>query len=276
SGSCRQRPAKMDGLQIKQNGHTEVHRPVAGIFLENTKEKITIYQAMKKRMLKAGTALALLEAQAATGGIIDPKNNRVLPVADAVKEGVVGPEMKEKLLTAEKAISGYVDPYTKQTISVFQAMQKDLVPRDYGLRLLEAQIATQGLFDPTQKSNISIESAIQKGYYEKGLLNDQMSELKVFYHPISQENLSYQNLLEKCTVEPVTGLCLLPLNGKSGSLNFNFIDYQSKMALKNEKVKVTCGKYMGMTVSLWELLMSEYFDEQQSLTCFHITYRSST
>ncbi|XP_022599794.1 epiplakin [Seriola dumerili] len=495
----------MDGLEIKQNGHTEVHRPVAGIFLENTKEKITIYQAMKKRMLKAGTALALLEAQAATGGIIDPKNNRVLPVADAVKEGVVGPEMKEKLLTAEKAISGYVDPYTKQTISVFQAMQKDLVPRDYGLRLLEAQIATQGLFDPTQKSNISIESAIQKGYYEKGLLNDQMSELKVFYHPISQENLNYQNLLEKCTVEPgtdllllpvcitfkglrrgissiqlfeskiidkgtfddlqkgktttqdvllmeqvkeylvgkasiagiallstnqrmsiyeamkqrilmpgtalvlleaqaatgfmidpvknktytvdeavkiklvgpeyharlrsaekavtgykdpytgetislfqalskdlivkdhgirlleaqiatggivdpvnshrlptevafkrgyfneemnailedpgddtkgffdpntednltylqlmercvtdpVTGLCLLPLNGKSGSLNFNFIDYQSKMALKNEKVKVTCGKYMGMTVSLWELLMSEYFDEQQ-------------
>ncbi|XP_040910167.1 epiplakin isoform X2 [Toxotes jaculatrix] len=201
----------MDSQGVTQNGHTEVHGPVAGIFLENTKEKITIYQAMKKRLLKPGTALALLEAQAATVGIVDPINNRILPVEDAVKEGIIGPEMKDKLLTAEKAISGYVDPYTNQIISVFQAMQKDLVPRDYGLRLLEAQIYTKGLFDPTEKTNISSESAIQKGYYEKDLLNDQMSELKVFYNPSSQENLNYQSLLEKCTVEPGTGLLLLPV-----------------------------------------------------------------
>ncbi|XP_041665313.1 epiplakin isoform X2 [Cheilinus undulatus] len=197
--------------EVKQNGYTEVHRPVAGIFLEQTKEKVTIYQAMKKRLLKPGTALALLEAQAATVGIVDPINNRVLSVGDAVKEGIVGPEMKDKLLMAEKAISGYVDPYTNQIISLFQAMQKDLVPRDYGLRLLEAQIATKGLFDPSVKTYLSVEAAIQKGYYEKGLLNDQMSELKVFYNPSSQENLNYQNLLEKCTVEPDTGLLLLPV-----------------------------------------------------------------
>ncbi|XP_070778280.1 epiplakin [Enoplosus armatus] len=205
----------MDSLsqdtEVKQNGNTEVHGPVAGILLEKTKEKITIYQAMKKRLLKPGTALALLEAQAATVGIVDPINNRILPVANAVTEGIVGPEMKEKLLTAEKAISGYVDSYTNQIISVFQAMQKDLVPRDYGLRLLEAQIATQGLFDPVEKTHISVKSAIQKGYYEKDLLNDQMSELKVFYNPSTQENLNYQNLVEKCTVEPDTGLLLLPV-----------------------------------------------------------------
>ncbi|KAM7384658.1 hypothetical protein PAMA_011825 [Pampus argenteus] len=197
--------------EMKQNGYTGVPKPVGGIFLENTKEKITIYQAMKKRLLKPGTALALLEAQAATGGIIDPINNQILPVVDAVKEEIVGLEMKEKLLTAEKAISGYVDPYTNQIISVFQAMQKDLVPRDYGLRLLEAQIATKGLFDPVEKTNISVESAIKKGYYEKGLLNDQMSELKVFYNPSSQENLNYQNLLENCITEPDTGLLLIPV-----------------------------------------------------------------
>ncbi|KAG7501071.1 epiplakin isoform X1 [Solea senegalensis] len=201
----------MDNQDKKQNGYTDVHGPVAGIFLEKTKEKITIYQAMKKRLLKPGTALALLEAQAATVGIVDPINNRILPVVDAVKEGIVGLEMKEKLLGAEKATSGYVDPYTNQIISLFQAMQKDLVPRDKGLRLLEAQIATQGLFDPSDKKNISVESAIEKGYYEKGLINDRMSELKVFYHPSSQETLNYQNLLEKCTIEPDTGLLLLPV-----------------------------------------------------------------
>ncbi|KAM6974049.1 epiplakin [Tautogolabrus adspersus] len=199
------------GSEVKKNGYPEVHGPVAGIFLEKTKEKVTIYQAMKKRLLRPGTALAMLEAQAATVGIVDPLNNRILSVEDAIKEGIVGPEMKEKLQTAEKAVTGYVDPYTNQIISVFQAIQKDLVPRDYGLRLLEAQIATKGVFDPSEKTNISVETAIEKGYYEKSLLNDQMSELKVFYNPSSQENLDYQNLLEKCTVEPDTGLLLLPV-----------------------------------------------------------------
>lgn len=166
---------------------------------------------MKKRLLKPGTALALLEAQAATLGIIDPINNCILPVVDAVKQGLVGSEMKEKLLFAEKAVSGYVDPYTNQNISVYQAMQKELVPRDYGLRLLEAQIATQGLFDPVEKTNISIEFAIQKGYYEKGLLNNQNSALNVYYNPITREILDYRCLLEKCTVESETGLLLLPV-----------------------------------------------------------------
>ncbi|KAM9838532.1 epiplakin isoform 1-T2 [Aulostomus maculatus] len=198
--------------EMTQNGSTKRHGPVAGVFLEKTKEKITIYQAMKKRLLKPGTALALLEAQAATVGIVDPIKKRILPVADAVKEEIVGPEMREKLLSAEKAVSGYEDPYTKEKISVFQAMQKDLVPRDYGLRLLEAQIATQGLFDPVQRISISVESAIQKGFYEKGLLNDQMSELHVFYDPSSQKTLNYQNLQEKCIVEPDTGLLLLPIH----------------------------------------------------------------
>ncbi|KAM6899529.1 epiplakin [Xenentodon cancila] len=197
---------------LKENGCPEVRGPVAGIFLEMSKEKITIYQAMKKRLLKPGTALALLEAQAATVGIIDPINNRILSVVDAVREGIVGPEMKEKLLTAGKAVSGYVDPYTSEIISVFQAMQKDLVPRDNALRLLEAQIATQGLFDPVEKKNISADPAIKKGFYKKGLLNDQMSELKVYYNPSTQENLNYQSLLEKCTVEPDTGLLLLPVS----------------------------------------------------------------
>ncbi|XP_029976721.1 epiplakin isoform X4 [Salarias fasciatus] len=200
----------MGDTKEMQNG-TDVHGPVAGIFLEKTKEKITIYQAMKKRFLKPATALALLEAQAATVGIIDPINNKILSVLDAVKAGIVGPEMKEKLLTAEKAITGYIDPYTNQTISVFQAMQKDLVTRTYGLRMLEAQIATKGLFDPIEKTNVSVDTGIGKGYYEKGLLDNQMEELKVFYDPTAQKNVGYQTLLEKCMVEPDTGLLLLPV-----------------------------------------------------------------
>ncbi|KAK0142516.1 Epiplakin [Merluccius polli] len=196
----------------KQNGFAKHHyRPVAGIFLEKTKEKKTIYEAMKKRLLKPGTALALLEAQAATGGIVDPINNRTLTVVEAIREQIVGPEMREKLLAAGRAVCGYVDSYTNESISVYQAIQKDLLPKEHGLRLLEAQMSTHGFFDPIEKKCISVESAIEKGYYEKGLLNDKMEELKVFYNPNTQENLNYRQLLENCTVEAETDMVLLPI-----------------------------------------------------------------
>ncbi|XP_037120634.1 epiplakin [Syngnathus acus] len=201
-----------DTNEKKQNGHTKIHGPVAGVYLAKSKQKISIYEAMKKRLLKSGTALALLEAQVATVGVVDPVKNQILPVTEAIKEKLIGLELKEKLLFAEKAVTGYVDPYTNQTISVFQAMQKDLVPRDYGLRLLQSQIATHGLLDPIEKTTLSVESAIQKGYYEKGLLDDdQMSELKVFYDPSTQQHINYKTLIEKCIVEPDTGLLLLPI-----------------------------------------------------------------
>ncbi|XP_061680152.1 epiplakin [Syngnathoides biaculeatus] len=200
-----------DPNEKPQNGHTDIRGPVAGVYLEKSKQKISIYEAMKKRLIRPGTALALLEAQAATVGVVDPVKNRILPVVEAIREELIGPELREKLLFAEKAVTGYVDPYTDKTISVFQAMQKDLVPRDYGLRLLQAQIATHGLFDPVGKTNISMESAIQKGYYEKDLLKDQMSELKVFFDPSTQQHVNYQTLMEKCIKEPGTGLLLLPV-----------------------------------------------------------------
>ena len=191
----------------------DAQRPgaVAGIFLERTKEKISIYQALKKRLLKPGTAIAILEAQAATHGIIDPINNRKLSVNDAVNEKLIGPELREKLLVAERAISGYTDPYTNQAISVFQAIQKDVVPKDYGYRLLQAQISTNSLFDPVKKTHMTEESAIEQGYFERGLLFGQMEELSVFYDPDSKENLNYSQLMAKCMVAPDTGLLLLPI-----------------------------------------------------------------
>uniref|UniRef100_A0A4W5KX94 Epiplakin 1 n=1 Tax=Hucho hucho TaxID=62062 RepID=A0A4W5KX94_9TELE len=198
-------------MEGNDNGQAQGTGAVAGVFLEKTKQKITIYQAMKKRLLKPGTALALLEAQAATEGIIDLINNRKLPVEEALKEGIIGPEMREKLLVAERAIDGYIDTYTNEKMSVFQAIQKDVIPKDYGSRLLEAQISTKGLFDPVEKKHVSVYLAIEKGHYEKGLLSDQMEDLKVFYDPNSQENLNYSHLIEKCIVDPDTGLLLLPV-----------------------------------------------------------------
>ena len=46
--------------------------PVAGVILEETGEKITLNEACKRTLLRRGTTLELLEAQAAVGCVIDP------------------------------------------------------------------------------------------------------------------------------------------------------------------------------------------------------------
>uniref|UniRef100_A0A8D3CZX9 Epiplakin-like n=1 Tax=Scophthalmus maximus TaxID=52904 RepID=A0A8D3CZX9_SCOMX len=213
-----------------------------------------------------GTALVLLEAQAATGFMIDPVENKKFTVDEAIKNKLFGPEYHAKLRSAERAVTGYKDPYTSETISLFQALSKDLIVKEHGIRLLEAQIATGGIIDPINSHRLPTEVAFKRGYFDEemnAILEDAGDDTRGFFDPNTEDNLTYLQLMERCVTDPVTGLCLLPLHGKSDRLNFNFIDYETKMTFKETKVQVTCGKYMGMTVSLWELLMSEYFDEQQ-------------
>ncbi|XP_076865936.1 epiplakin-like isoform X1 [Brachyhypopomus gauderio] len=192
--------------------HCQPKRAVAGVFLETSNEILTIYQALKKRVLKSETCLALLEAQAATEGIIDPIKNRKLSVEDAVKEGIVGPEMKEKLQSAEKARMGYLCPHSKQPISIFQAMQKGVISKDYAIRLLQAQISTTGIYDPIERCYISEEQACERGHCEKGIVTDQTDAVRVLHDPNSQENLSYPLMMERCTVDSQTGLLLFPVS----------------------------------------------------------------
>ncbi|MCP6711708.1 hypothetical protein NL489_30610, partial [Klebsiella pneumoniae] len=77
-----------------------------------------------KGLLNAEVARWLLEAQAATGFLLDPGKGERLTVDEAVRKGLVGPELHDRLLSAERAVTGYRDPYTEQTISLFQAMKK--------------------------------------------------------------------------------------------------------------------------------------------------------
>jgi len=96
---------------------------ISGVAVISTNERMSIYEAMKRGTLMPGTALVLLEAQAATGFMFEPVKNRKYSVDEAIKNKVVGPELHAKLLSAERAVTGYKDPYTGETISLFQALE---------------------------------------------------------------------------------------------------------------------------------------------------------
>ncbi|NXI04582.1 EPIPL protein, partial [Pachycephala philippinensis] len=238
---------------------------IGGLLLPDSQEKISIYQAKRKGLLRPGTSLILLEAQAATGFVIDPAANKRYSVDEALRANVIGPDVYDKLLAAEKSVTGYRDPYSGGKISLFQAMQKELIVRDHGIRLLEAQIATGGIIDPVNSHRIPVEVAYKRGYFDKKMnliLSDPSDDTKGFFDPNTHENLTYLQLKEKCITEPSTGLCLLPLNSRKRQ----FIDEATRQVFRNSWLPVRFGRLRGEKekgVSLWELVHSGYFTEEQ-------------
>ncbi|KAG8539617.1 hypothetical protein GDO81_020630 [Engystomops pustulosus] len=218
---------------------------------------MTIYQAMMKQFLRPGTALRLLEAQAATGFIIDPINNKKLSVDEAIFAGVVGKEFHNKLLSAERAVTGYNDPHTGGKISLFQAMMQSLIVKDHGIRLLEAQIATGGIIDPVHSHRVPVEVAYKRGYFDKEMnqiLSDPTDDTKGFFDPNTHENLTYLQLLQRCIRDPDTGLLMLDV--KDSRSPFLQIDLAKHNILQKETVEIKTGQYQGQKFSLWELLSS--------------------
>ncbi|GAB1299481.1 Epiplakin [Apodemus speciosus] len=210
---------------------------------------------MWKGVLRPGTALVLLEAQAATGFIIDPVHNRRLSVDEAVAAGLVGGEIQEKLLSAERAVTGYTDPYTGEQISLFQAMQRELIVKDHGIRLLEAQIATGGVIDPVHSHRVPVDVAYQRGYFDEemnSILADPGDDTKGFFDPNTHENLTYLQLLRRCVRDPETGLYMLQLAAKGSSVHH--LSEELRRALREARVTPGTGDFQGQSISVWELL----------------------
>ncbi|XP_077928018.1 epiplakin [Halichoerus grypus] len=250
--------------------HLEGGNFIAGVLIQGTKEKMSIYQAMWKGVLRPGTALVLLEAQAATGFVIDPVRNQRLSVEEAVAVGLVGGEIQEKLLSAERAVTGYKDPYTGEQISLFQAMKKDLIVRDHGIRLLEAQIATGGIIDPVHSHRVPVDVAYQRGYFDEEMsrvLADPSDDTKGFFDPNTHENLTYLQLLERCVEDPETGLYLLQIVKKGET--YIYIDEASRQLLQSQTTTMHVGRFASQKVSLWDLLSSQYFTEERKRELIH-------
>ncbi|XP_058475646.1 plectin a isoform X4 [Solea solea] len=243
---------------------------IGGITMEDSNEKLSIYQAMKNNVLQHNTGLALLEAQAATGFITDPVKNMKYSVDDAVKDGVVGPELHEKLLIAEKAVTGYKDPYTGNTISLFQAMKKELVLREHAIPLLEAQLNTGGIIDPVSSHRVPNDVAIQRGCFSKQMaksFNEPSGDIKGFTDPNTNESATYKQLLGKCTRDPSSGLCYLPLTKVEAPApvekSYQCTEEQAQTELANTQIEIPHKSFAGQSMSIWEVMNSNMLPEKE-------------
>ncbi|KAL2079914.1 hypothetical protein ACEWY4_023707 [Coilia grayii] len=229
-------------------------------------QRMSIYQALKEKKITPGTAILLLEAQAASGFIVDPVKNRKLTVNEAVKEGLVGPELHNKLLSAERAATGFKDPFSGDTISVFEAMRKGLIAEDQATKLLDAQLATGGIIDPVNSHRVPLQTAVKQGQLDEEFskaLSNPPADKKGFIDPDTKESLTYQQLLEKCKPDPETSLPILPITEKAAMSEGIFTDEETKDVLSKANVSVPFGRFKGKTVTIWEVINSEYFTEEQ-------------
>ncbi|XP_015463351.3 plectin isoform X3 [Astyanax mexicanus] len=252
--------SKREDLKTALKGKNSI-----GGLLVHPNQKMSIYQAMKAQKILAGTGLQLLEAQAASGFLVDPIKNKKLTVTEAVKEGLIGPEYHNKMLSAEKAVTGYEDPYTGAKISLFENMKKGLIVKDHAIRLLEAQIATGGIIDAINSHRVSTEIAYKQGQFDEEMnqiLQDPTDDTKAFFDPNTQENLTYLQLMERCIIDPETGLLLLPINEKAQNAR-TFTDEETRDVFKKTTVLMPFGRFQGKTVTIWEIINSEYFTEDQ-------------
>ena len=150
-----------------------------------------------------GTALELLEAQAATGKIIDPISGERLTVDDAFIRGLFDRRYQDTLKRAEKAIIGY-KLHDGKILSLFQAIKRGLVAWTRGVRLLEAQIATGGLIDPRASHRVPIKISFERGLFDRQLyetLEDSSDDTKGFFDPNTNENLTYLQLIKRCPTD---------------------------------------------------------------------------
>ncbi|KAM4568863.1 plectin isoform 2-T2 [Fundulus diaphanus] len=238
---------------------------IAGVFTPKN-QKMSIYQASKEKMITPGTAMVLLEAQAATGYILDPIKNQKLSVNEAVKEGLIGPELHDKMLSAERAVVGYKDPYTGGKISVFEAMKKGLIERDHAIRILEAQLATGGIIDPVNSHRVPNETAYKQGHYDAEMnkvMEKPSEDTKGYFDPSTQEPLTYTELMSRCNADPETSMLLLPISEKAAHCSSIYTEEETKDVFSKTTVSVPFGRFKGKTVTIWEIINSEYFTEDQ-------------
>ncbi|XP_074943112.1 dystonin isoform X6 [Phalacrocorax aristotelis] len=185
---------------------------IAGLYLESSKEILSFASAAKRRIIGKALALAFLEAQAATGFIIDPTTGQKFSVDDSVVRGLADNEFKSRLLQAEKAVLGYC--CAGKVISVYQAMEARLLERQKGKNILEAQIASGGVIDPVRSVRVPPETAVQLGLLNNTILkflHEPSSNAKCFHNPNNRKAMYYCDLLKMCLFSVCSKCFLLPV-----------------------------------------------------------------
>uniref|UniRef100_A0A8C5WMJ2 SH3 domain-containing protein n=1 Tax=Leptobrachium leishanense TaxID=445787 RepID=A0A8C5WMJ2_9ANUR len=186
--------------------------PIAAIYDTTVDSKCPIRSAITRKMIDPVTGQKLLEAQAATGGIIDILNKDRVSVHKAMDKGMIDSSNPQSLLKAQKAFTGVEDPVTKKRLSVGEAVQKGLMSKETALPYLQVQYLTGGLIDTKKTGRIPLSEAVAQGMVTQEMANmiqDEANYERNIIDPITKQKLNYKEAMAECRRDPASGLLLL-------------------------------------------------------------------
>lgn len=229
---------------------------IAGVYVESIKKKISFLEAAEKGFLAKTYALEFLEAQAATGGLIDLTTGKTFSVQDALERGMFEPDLKNKLIDAEKAFSGYI--HKDKKLSVFEAMEERILDRYKGKKILEVQMATGGVINPEIGVRVPASVAFDEGLLNEATLqglHDPVGNPKGFHNPCTGQKTYYSEMVNTCLYDTDGGVFLFPL----GDRHLTAISPRSSHIVS--VVNSTCG----LEMSAYEAFRGEHIDKRTYL-----------
>ncbi|KAM6996052.1 microtubule-actin cross-linking factor 1-like [Passerculus sandwichensis] len=181
----------------------------SGIVDPASKQPLTVAESVEKGLLEKEKAFQLLTKQVGDGGIIHHVSGMRLSVDNAMKHGLIGPDLCKELRKAESVVlQGFVHPATKEKLPLPQAVSLGLLSPEFQRKVQEIQAESGSILDPASGQRLALSEAAREGLVpqrvvEKALSSSAMREGIV--DPESCRITPYSELLKKCRIDVESG-----------------------------------------------------------------------
>ena len=190
--------------------------PISGVLLTHGNgmiEEISLYDAELRGLIDNRLSFLLLEAQAATGGLCHPDQQKRFDLYSAFEQGLIDREKISELNHAISAVLGFVSK-GRQIVTPMEAFRHGMISEEIVKRLLHVQVATGGIYDVHKSHRIPLSVAQKRCMWQNEWL--QAIPKTYFFNGV---NYSYQELLAHCCKpHSSSGIPLLCINGNSSQL----------------------------------------------------------
>ncbi|KAG5842290.1 hypothetical protein ANANG_G00176050 [Anguilla anguilla] len=219
---CQSSSAQLQQLeqQLAREEERKSQAAIAGVIDLGTVETFPVFQAAQRGLIDQDTCYVLLEAQLTMGGLLFPDSPESFSLDEGISHGLIDSKTAKSLSELEAALR-VVDqshPIDGHLVPVAVAIEEGLIGEEVGLRILELQMSAGGLQEPSCEERLSPESAVGKGLLSPRVYSrlSSRSQRRELIDPNTAEKLSFVELLQRCVLNPESGLWLLPVSQQPG------------------------------------------------------------
>ncbi|KAM4757648.1 microtubule-actin cross-linking factor 1 isoform 2-T2 [Cyanocitta cristata] len=181
----------------------------SGIVDPETKQPLTVAESVEKGLLEKEKAFQLLTKQVADGGIIHHVSGMRLSVDDAMKHGLIDPDLCKELRKAEGVVlQDFVHPATKEKLPLPQAVSLGLVSQEFQRKVQEIQAESGSILDPASGQRLALCQAVQEGLVPQQVLEKALSSSEMREGIVDPETcmiVPYSEFLKKCKIDIESG-----------------------------------------------------------------------